>query len=642
MARIQLLDDALINKIAAGEVVERPASVVKELMENAIDAGATEIQVELDEGGRKRIAITDNGLGMSEKDAKLCLQRHATSKIRSVEDLFKVGTMGFRGEALAAIAGVSKVTITTREPDAAKGTKVEAVEGRVEVSSWNGPQGTTVTVEDLFYNVPARKSFLKKAASEFATCAELIRHLILSVPHVTVTFFHNGKKQLLAPAAKVENALWKGEAAMRARAAALFPEEEVAALVYARKSSSFGNVEALISPPGMEKPTSKWVHTFVNDRYVKDKTVRYGIMRGYHSHLLRGRHPFVILHLQCDPTLVDVNVHPAKAELRFQYTSEVQDLIAGAIREHLRSGAWAGHDAENPTNIPQEVRTDALDADIPFVPSAAYRSPAAPRDFDLSYGQSSATRSSVGRSVGSSGSFRPRNMEVTRRTESFDFQIPAFSAGATSEGLFDESSSNFSISAANESVEWYALRYLGCFARCYLMFEQNERLLVVDQHAFHERILYEKLTKQKELLTQSQPLLMPEAIEVAPEEAAFLGEHGEGLERIGFKVKVISATEVEVSAVPALMAQKDFALLLQNIAAQGDASLLEEAAEIHHDLLATMACHAAVRAGEELSDEDLQTMLREAQEVDFFLNCPHGRRVFRWYEHRQVAAWFDR
>ncbi len=638
MARIQLLDDSLINKIAAGEVVERPASVVKELVENAIDAGATEIRVELDEGGRKRIAITDNGMGMSEKDAALCLQRHATSKIRSVEDLFKVGTMGFRGEALAAIAGVAKVTILTREPDAKTGTKVHAADGKVDISSWNGAHGTTVTIEDLFYNVPARKSFLKKAASEFATCAELIRHLILSVPHVTVTFFHNGKKQLFAAAADVEGAPWKGEEAMLARAAALFPEEEVRALIYARKSSSYGHVEALISPPGMEKPTSKWVHTFVNDRYVKDKTVRYGVMRGYHSHLLRGRHPFVVLHFHCDPTLVDVNVHPAKAELRFQYTSEVQDLIAGAIRENLRSGAWSGVAAANTSGFSDEEIfkapssanearksiNDFLDAEASFIPPSAYRAPSAPGEMDVSFGRSSSSP-------------RPRNMEVTRRTQSFDFQMPA-----VSENIFEDNAPSFAISAANESIEWYSLRFLGCFARCYLMFEQNGRLLVVDQHAFHERILYEKLTKQKDLLTQSQPLLMPEVVEMAPEELVFLVEHSDALLRVGFKIKAVSATEMEVLSVPALMAQKDFVSLLQYLAGQGDASLLTDAAEIHHDLLATMACHAAVRAGEELSPDDLQTMLREAQEVDFFLNCPHGRRVFRWFEQSQVAGWFDR
>ncbi len=326
MGKIQLLADDVINKIAAGEVVERPASVVKELVENALDAGARSIQVELEDGGRKAIAITDDGCGMDEGDALLALKRHATSKIKSVDDLYATSTMGFRGEALASIASVSRLTMTTRERDAGAAVRIEmSGSGAPDVQRGiAAAPGTSLACRDLFYNVPARQKFLKSTASELGAVSEFFDAAILCWPQIRLRLVHNNK-EVVASAAVMPDGTTSvcglGEAALRARAASVFGEEVASQLLYVNEADSHAAVEGLVSPPGLEKSHSKSMFTFVNRRWVKDKTLRFAIQRGYHSHLLKGKYPVVALHVVVDPSVVDVNVHPAKTEVRFQYLS---------------------------------------------------------------------------------------------------------------------------------------------------------------------------------------------------------------------------------------------------------------------------------------------------------------------------------
>jgi DNA mismatch repair protein MutL len=361
MGRVHLLEDAVINKIAAGEVVERPASVVKELVENAIDAQATAIRIELEEGGRRKIVVTDDGYGMSEEDARLAIVRHATSKISAVEDLYSVDSMGFRGEALASIASVSQFSLMTRQGQDSVGTRIQT-DGSIDLSvtPWHGPRGTTMAVESLFFNIPVREKFLKSPASEFAHCHELIQNIALARPEVSFTLLHNGKEYLSAPRVCEREELQGSiltEKTVRRRAAQILSQEVVDELLYVTESNQYGEVEALISPPGVEKPTGKHIATFVNRRVVKDKTLRFGIMRGYSSHLLTGKYPRVLAFMTIDPSLYDVNVHPTKEELRFQYPTEVQGLISLAIRGRIRHGDWV------------RVGNSLDDADIRMIPS---------------------------------------------------------------------------------------------------------------------------------------------------------------------------------------------------------------------------------------------------------------------------------
>lgn len=609
MNRIQLLQDNVIDKISAGEVVERPASVVKELVENALDAGATSITVDLKDGGLQGISIIDNGFGMSRDDALLSLKRHATSKIRSEEDLSSIGTMGFRGEALASISAVSRLTLTTMDAEA--GTRLVCTASEVtSCDPWTGPRGTTIAIEDLFLNVPARSKFLSSAATELAHCVELLQAIALSRPYFSLRLIANGKEKLYAsPAEQTANAskLW-GESAIRHRARAILGADTANQLLYVQDSDAFGSFEALASAPGMEKATGRNIYTFVNDRWVKDKTLRYGILRGYHSHLLKGRFPVVIGFLRCDPALIDVNVHPAKTELRFQYAGSVQGLIAGAIRKGLRQAAWAEAVEPEPVVAPVEKSAPVTQAptrfSTPNPSSASVRDTAPMRPF--------MPPRAISQPPASATLFPPRTVQAMPQTP-------------------------------GQTIPWHDLNFVGSFQRCYLMFEWTTQLLVIDQHAFHERIVFERLRKMPELGLARQKLLVPEAVELAPIEIARLQALMPVLREHSFDLAFPGGDTVEVRAIPALLTGRDLQATIGAFARGSDRQAIEAQVQAGKDaILATIACHSAVRAGEELTGDDLRLLLREAQEVDFFHNCPHGRRVLRWFPKREVESWFDR
>ncbi|HET9237390.1 MAG TPA: DNA mismatch repair endonuclease MutL [Oligoflexus sp.] len=785
MARVHLLDDELINKIAAGEVVERPASVVKELVENAIDAGATHVKVILKDGGRQLIQVQDDGSGMHPEDAVLAVRRHTTSKLQAADDLFSVKTMGFRGEALASIASVSRFTLQTQSRDF-PGHRVHIEDGKQTDSPWQGSPGTCMTVADLFYNVPARRAFLKTAAAEFAACHEYMQALALSLPTVGYTLLHNDREVFaVSPALKTEGHL-RGEASMRARAAALIGAEDTGRLIYLQRPDRHAHVEALISPPGLDKGTARHCFTFVNGRWVRDKLLRFALQRGYHSHLMKGKFPIALLYVTIDPALVDVNVHPAKAELRFQYAQEVQNALVQAIREALREGSWASanppvrtvdsppvvapddFDISLPQETTEEVKRTVMRFDAePAAPvktrvqpslnfdseSAPVRSgatsalsrPAAPMEsrssspssapLSRSPGGASATRSSglpsaspqpdKKFSAGSTGvSSRPGSAESPAASRLNSVEAPydaAVSRSGSTETVTGSKSSSSSqatqaqaqaapaagssrsslpaqadsadalrsptqvdsskteamssptrsaddsgrllrsvvndktISAkplsavgalkaasvpspdGQTTIPWSELQYIGPFARCFLLFEYQQQMLAIDQHAFHERVLYERLVENPDILRRTQPLLMPEVLVFSPTETERLVHMKDALDALGIQIQGVSDTEIEVTAVPSLLVNKDLNSLLAAILGGRD-----KATELAHDVLATMACHAAVRAGEELPEPELKALLREAESVDFYHNCPHGRRVFRWWKLAQVASWFDR
>ena len=678
MGSIRLLEDDVINKIAAGEVVERPASVVKELVENALDAGATDIEISLELGGIRSIVVTDNGAGMTAEDAALAMRRHATSKIRGADDLFKISTMGFRGEAIASIAAVSHFSLATctgTEPAGQGGVKLLGpTAGTPEPlpRPWNGPRGTTIAVENLFHNMPVRAKFLKSPATEFSHCLELIHAFALAQPHVGFTLRHNGREQLRLAAVPSNDLPGFGAAVLQERGLSILGNDGPA-LIYVQASGRFGELEALISPPGVEKATGKSIFTFANGRLVKDKVLRYGILRGYHSHLLKGRFPVVLLHLRCDPALIDVNVHPAKTEVRFQYPDEVQNLIALAIRGALRSGAWAAPELVAQPLAQHRELGDLGTATAPFAadgrsrpnttvfpdlagadfPGSAFLRPSAaaytPQPSDLSLMRPSrpvqppvqarpSIRSFGGAATTSSNSQWPAATPVVDKAG-----IDRLLAGFTEQIDHDEATGN---ATCNSGIDWDQLEYLGAFDRCYLMFAQKQQLLVIDQHAFHERILFERLVADASLLAQSQRLLVPEALELSPTEVAQLLHRAPELKRRGFDFKSEGPTTLLVTAVPTLLAGRDlsalFSELAQDLTIAPGSEPTASNAEMTRLILATAACHAAVRAGEELPPAELRQLLAQARKVDFMHNCPHGRRVFKWWSNQQVAQWFDR
>jgi len=615
MSNIKLLSDSLINKIAAGEVVDRPASVVKELVENALDADATKIIVELGEGGCDRISVIDDGKGIDPQDLGVALRRHATSKISQDEDLFQIGTLGFRGEALASITAVSRFSMQSRQPNTASGAMIEGEGSSVsQVLPWAGAVGTSVHIRDLFFNIPARKSFLKSVKSEYSRCMELIHAFSLSHPEVEFVLRHNSKEKFCAK--KVNDAL-NIEESLRQRASEVFSSEVAKHLIFVERPSKYGRVHALMSTPGHEKSNSKGMFFFVNGRWVKDKLLHFAVTRGYHSHLLKGKYPVVILHYQTDPSLIDVNVHPAKNELRFQYDTEVQASIALVLREALRSGAWAQMPVSSTVLAPPSPE---------FVPTAFS---SVTNKSDLNLGSYSSDFSSPKPWSPPRDQYRP-----TRDVGKFTASEPT---------LFSHQVVKNEQVVTPEDVPWSQLTYLGSFAKCYLLFEVSERLLAVDQHAFHERVLYERLNNDDSLLKQKQSLLIPEEVELSAEQVAFLTENQDLFLDMGFEYSPVSDNTVELKSVPAILKNRDPAEILdlasQSCLSEFDGTRIEGLAQ---NILATFACHAAVRSGEELGPNELKSLLAEASSVDFFHNCPHGRRVFRWWDVSQVARWFDR
>ena len=680
MPHVHLLDDDLINKIAAGEVVERPASVVKELVENAIDAGATQIDIRLDDGGRQLISVQDNGVGMSSEDAVLAVKRHTTSKISRLDDLFQVATMGFRGEALASIAAVSHFTLMSQTAGHRDGVRLElGPKDEVKRSDYTGTVGSHILVRDLFYNVPARQAFLRSAATEFSHCQEYLVSLALARPDIGFSLNHNGRDVFrVERACSAAEQPW-GAKPLKKRVAELFKKEDLASLLYFEYKDKYGLVEGLASPPGMERGSAKFMYSFVNHRWVRDKVLRYGILRGYHSHLLKGRYPTCFLYLHIDPTLVDVNVHPAKAEVRFQYTNEVQSIIALAIRDTIRKGAWSKPDfLQSPATedgSESKSSTSSLVSGVQVTDQSRKAPTGQPQtspalgpetDFDLAFTKIKPTV--VAESLGDSP--QPVSRKLTGRSEpsgekrvsrmrfasESDFKRQATESDrvVTDEAIREDISFQFASSfdepkipsrqtESNFKIDFSELSYLGCFASCYLMFDAGDQLLVIDQHAFHERILFERLLQDPGLLRSSQPLLVPELIDLSASDAELLRKEKDHLEELGIRYALLDDGQIEIRAVPSLLANRDLEAFVQELVKSLATGASKDAlVQSMHQIFSTIACHAAVRAGEHLSDEDLGVLLNEGSKVDFYHNCPHGRRVLRWWKRNEVEAWFDR
>lgn len=619
--KIKLLGDEIINKIAAGEVVERPASIVKELIENAIDAGATRIKVDLEEGGKKAIVITDNGHGISKDEMKLSVVRHATSKIKDLDDLFSVNSMGFRGEALASISSVSEFSLISRTQESATAYKFSFTDHKSKLEDWSHPVGTSVVVKNLFYNVPVRLKFLRSAQTEFSHCFEFIQSLSLANPYLSFILSHNGKEKFSVgcenPEPKDKKNILFGEDVLKKRVSHIYGQEVSESLLYLTSKSDYLTVEALIAPPGVDKATSKSMFSFVNGRWVKDKVIRYGILRGYHSHILKGRYPYAFCHLTLSPELVDVNVHPSKTELRFQYADDVQGELARGIRDRLRKEDWA-------SSSHSESSVDVQKEPEPKKKSHLVSSSSKNYAFSSPKARSFTSPNLSKFSLPQQGS---RNLVSKPQTS---FRLSSV-----------ESSSPLATEQAEDSswLDWSEASYQGVVQKCYLIFEIKGKVLFVDQHAFHERILYEKLCQDHKLLESSQSLLIPETLSFEPSVVATFLEKQAELEKVSFEFTKISEEEIEVTAIPCLVRNKNLSEVFADLAKSNTSSKPEE---IHHTMLATIACHSAVRAGEELTLERVQSLLQEASGVDFSANCPHGRRVFKWFDPNEIKNWFDR
>ena len=605
---IQILPEQLCNQIAAGEVVERPASVVKELLENALDAGATEITVEVEKGGRRLIRVVDNGHGMGKDDAFLCLERHATSKIRAADDLFALRTLGFRGEALPSIASVSRMLLRTHAAGEESGWEIYAEGGVIRrANAFGMPPGTTLEVRDLFFNTPARRKFLRKEETELGHIADLVTRLALAAPQVRFRLVHDGKT--LVDAYR-QNRLAE-------RVGALLGRPLLAELLELAVDDGEGmRLSGFISQPVVQRATTGALHLYINHRYVRDRVVRHALLEGYRHVLPRGRYPVVVLFLELDPGRVDVNVHPTKDEVRFRDQRQVHDFIAEAVRRTLKSSSWLPEPSAPQASVEEAPSTS--DPEVNDVP----RLLASPRDLRQEVQES---------------------LDTYARTY-FPSPQPAVSAPASAAGTLSAPVASPPLTPATEAGFFSSLRLIGQYRNSYLICQDGQDLILIDQHAAHERIGFERLRSQyRQGRIPSQALLFPVVIEVDFAEAQALRESLPHLERLGLIVEPFGGKSYVLKEIPQLLDAGQAEQLLRDLAAElrqiGQSTLAEDALE---QVLILMACHGVIRANQSLSAPQMTALLRDLDRVDFGAQCPHGRPVMVRQRLAEIEKLFKR
>jgi DNA mismatch repair protein MutL len=575
MPTIALLPDLLISQIAAGEVVERPASVLKELLENSLDAGSTAIQVFLEEGGVKLIRVADDGCGIAREQLVLALTRHATSKIASLDDLEQVDTLGFRGEALASVGAVARLALTSRARDAAQAWKLRSEPG-AEPEPAALMAGTVVEMRDLYFNTPARRKFLKSESTEFAHCADAVRRLALTRPDVAFSLTHNGRSLFqLAPADRAR------------RIADILGADFVAA---ARAVDAAGGPLTLAGyaiDPTRAGEARDGQAVFVNGRFVRDKVIAHALREAYRDVLHGSRQPAVCLFLTIDPALVDVNVHPAKTEVRFRDSRAVHQFVFHAVQRSL--AAPAGSTGGTPASRPVAAVDASATADFSYLTSQ-------PPQASLGIAEPAAAYLAFARSA-----------QASAPPAATAPQFPPESAGDR-----------------DGPPLGYALAQLHGI---YILAQNARGLIVVDMHAAHERILYEKLKAAfdaRQIATQA--LLIPAVFAAEPLDVAAVEEHGEALAALGFAIAPLGPTQLGVRALPAMLQGGDPAALARALIAElREHGISQLATARRNELLATMACHGAVRARRQLTLPEMNALLRQMEETERAGQCNHGR-----------------
>ncbi|MBF1165882.1 MAG: DNA mismatch repair endonuclease MutL [Dechloromonas agitata] len=585
MPTIARLPDLLISQIAAGEVVERPASVLKELLENSLDAGSRAIQVHLEEGGVKLIRITDDGCGIAKDELALALTRHATSKITTLDDLERVGTLGFRGEALASVASVARLTLTSRERGASHAWKLRGEPG-AEPEPAALMAGTVVEMRDLYFNTPARRKFLKSESTEFAHCADAVRRLALTRPDVAISLTHNGRSLFqLAPADAGR------------RIADILGEEFVGAARLIEAASGPLTLAGFAIDPTRATDAKDGQYVFVNGRFVRDKVIGHALREAYRDVLHGSRQPAVCLFLNIDPALVDVNVHPAKTEVRFRDSRAVHQFVFHAVQRTLAAPVQA---AAAPSLAPTEGTVPAATCPPP-APATAYHQPEQPRQASLGVAEPAAAAylafARAAQGVGQTPAPRPEAMPQFQPVESAQNEAPPLG---------------------------YALAQLHGI---YVLAQNASGLVLVDMHAAHERILYEKLKTafdNRQIATQN--LLIPAVFSADPLDIAAVEEHAEALRGLGFDIAPLGPNQLGVRSVPALLQSGDPAALARSLIGElREHGITQLATARRNELLATMACHGAVRARRQLTVPEMNALLRQMEETERAGQCNHGR-----------------
>ncbi|WP_304507290.1 DNA mismatch repair endonuclease MutL [Anaerotignum sp.] len=617
MQSIKILDTKTINKIAAGEVVESPKSVVKELVENAIDAGATSVTVEIKEGGISYIRVTDNGGGIPKEQVKTAFLRHATSKMSEIEDLEHIFTLGFRGEALASIAGVSQVEMMTKTREEEIGTLIEISGGEIKtIQDASCMEGTTVTVKNLFYNVPARRKFLKKPATESGYVSDLMNKLALGHPEVSLRYINNDTTMLHTA----------GNGDLKASVFYVYGKEASNSMVPLCYKNGEYSLSGLIGKPELSRGNRNYENLFINGRFIKNKVVATAVEHAYKTRLLIGKFPVFVLNLEVAPSQVDVNVHPAKLEVRFKNDDEVYDFFYRGICKAL----------EEQVLIPQvnwDKKTNEKNIEkSPVVEQQKIEElPSYQEVMENSFSENSSSSPSVGKTVDQLLNRKTVSQNQVRQSAEPFLIEPTVAEEKTLNTEVDgkineikEVKEEASMPKADPFFKQYKI--IGQIFQTYWMIEQGDCLYLIDQHAAHERILYEELMSRfKEEQVISQKLLVPQMLNLTPVEVEVLKENRSLLEDFGFEFEVFTGNQYALKSVPYLLKEPSgvgfFTEILDSLSEQKIRSVYD----MKLLAVATMACKAAVKGHDRLSFQEAEAMIGRLLKLENPFTCPHGR-----------------
>jgi DNA mismatch repair protein MutL len=699
MNRIRLLPEQVANQIAAGEVIERPASVVKELVENSLDAQATRVMVEIQAGGRSLVRVVDDGFGMSRDDALLCLERHATSKIRRAEDLAAIATMGFRGEALPSIASVSRFTLTTRERDSEspEGTQIVINGGKIlEVKAAGSAAGTSVEVRQLFFNLPARRKFLRTEETESAHIQHYLTLAALAYPEVAFTFQRDGRLVWQLPSVKTGSDAAAHLAALRERLRALYGhEQKLLTLDFTAKitspaefeaspaaTSDFGlrtsdlHVWGFIGAPGVSRSTREDQHLFVNRRPVENRGLNFALLEGYHTALMKGRYPVACLFLEIDPAAVDVNIHPAKREVKFHRESEVRRIVAQAVRQTLLDFHTANPEPGSPKHMGKDSRPAAAvpisaqaagpaeqaalpNFPAPSQPASHQPAPVVGQASRLPPGRLALERAAAGETpdvTGETPAPLPSPFPSGASTASPELRgasptPPAPSPPATHLTHVTDLTPVPPLPppppAPGEPVPLLhvPLRLVGVVGRLYVVLESDRGLVLLDQHAAHERILFEQMLNRLERHDQapSQRLLLPETVELSARDASFLREQLPMLTRLGVGLSEFGERTFLLDALPPFVKAPDARRFVHELVDELKAAGRElNSLRLGEHAVAKTVCRHAVKANDPLAGRELQNLVEDLRHCAMPYTCPHGRPTLIEMNFRELEKKFGR
>lgn len=626
MGRIRILSDIVANKIAAGEVVERPASVVKELLENSLDAGAETLRIDVEAGGRRLIRIADDGCGMLRDDAMLAFERHATSKISSADELEAISTLGFRGEALPSIASVSRLVLETRDRSEPAGTRIEIAGGKLlAVDEVAFPGGTTITVRDLFFNIPARKKFLRSEQTELAHIASLATHYSLAHPGKSFTLTHADRDLLrVAPVANQRERVFQvfGDSALDE----LIEVEPVRAAIPLPEGPREFTLQGFISRPQVQKSNRNSIYLFVNRRVIRDRLLLHAISSAYHNLMPPACYPFALLFLDCDPGEVDVNVHPSKTEVRFRHASFVHDFVRDTLRDTLISKRPAP--AAPPVHLPVSPSQPAVG--LPY------------SEFSQSLETLPADQP---RSVLPDYQLRPQPGPAPR----FDFSDPLPAPPAEPARLrVPDTHTGFPAGFVSDlpptMAELPELRLLGQIHDSFILAAGRDGLWIIDQHVAHERILFEKVLRaQARGGVEQQRLLMPIVLSLTPAQQVEYERIAGDLAAAGFETEPFGRGTIAVKAAPADVPLAALERVVAEIIEMAESELRSVSVDdLRRGIAASIACRAAIKINTPLDAAKMEWLLRELAATDYPMACPHGRPVVLRYALRDILRGFHR